>query len=373
MGAFNSLEQNIIARLGVAGSEDRLPYVVVDGPLESDGYVVTAADNTLTDLTYQVVDSSPTLNVSFGVTKVATHHAVVTLATTLGANAAAAQISSDDDTTAGKLDLSADTKGVAGNSLKVIIVAASSTLLCSMTGANTLTIRPAAGGSTVAAIATAINAIVAGKKITAAASGTTTKKITTGTIASPGAAFTGGVDSVVTDITAADLVAAFNLDADMTGFATMALYTGDAENLAIPSVNDGSANVAHSFTQTTVTNPSLTGSGVDTAGFSEAMILLTIGTISPAGALDVKIQDSADNITFDDVEGAAFTTKTDLDSNTIDTARLELDGNTVRRYIKVVSVLDPDDQTQFAEHSVVFLFGAEQYCPQNEVNVAFTI
>lgn len=374
MGAFNSLEQNIITRLGVAGSEDRLPYVVVDGANESDGLVITSKLNTTTDITLKIIDSTPTSNETLGVT-VVSDDIVITLGTENGVQAVASQILTSGGEVGGTLDLTADNTGTAGNSLKVII-AQGTVLLASMggTGNNTLTITLATGGSTVANIETAVNAIVTNKKITALAGGVTTKKIVGpgDLIASPGAAFTTGANSTLIGDTAADIITLLEAESDFTDIATVALYTGDAENLEAESVNDGAGLMA-AFPLTATTNPSLNGAGVDTAGFSEAMVLLTIGTISPAGALDVKIQDSADNITFDDVDGAAFATKTDLDSNTIDTARLKLDGNSVRRYIKVVSTLDPDDQVEFAEHSVVFLFGAEQYCPQTETPIAFVV
>ncbi len=382
MGLPN-LENTLVTKLGVAGSEDRLPYVVVDGPLAGDGYVVTAFTQNLTDYTYAVVDSSPIANAAFDISLTG-DDIVVTLETTLGVVASSAQISSNDPGTLGKLDLAAINMGVAGNSLTVVLSTAGASdcaLSASMggTGNNVLTVVLGKTGSSVAAakntitlIAAAINGITVNKKITATGSGTQSQSRTTA-LSSQG--FSLGVDSVLTAITAADLVDELNDHAtwtDLINAVTAALYTGDAESLEAEDPNIGDADVAE-FPATAFSNPSLTGSGVDTRGYREALVILTIGTISPAGALDVKIQDSADNITFDDVEGAVFETKTDLDSGTVDSARLRLDGTTVRRYIKAVSVLDPDDQIEFAEHSVVFVLGGGQYVPQTVTPVAFAV
>lgn len=51
---------------------------------------------------------------------------------------------------------------------------------------------------------------------------------------------------------------------------------------------------------------STNGTGVDTRGFEEALVILHAGTWTD-GTHTVKVQESTDNSTFSDVSGAAFT------------------------------------------------------------------
>lgn len=111
-----------------------------------------------------------------------------------------------------------------------------------------------------------------------------------------------------------------------------------------------------------------TGAGVDTKGLSEALVILATGNMT--GTLDVKIQDSADNSSWADVTGAVFAQIPNTGDGTLKIARLKLDGNLVRRYIRVSSTVEA---ALVAEHTVTFVCSGEQYKPQTVNAVAFTV
>lgn len=103
----------------------------------------------------------------------------------------------------------------------------------------------------------------------------------------------------------------------------------------------------------------LTGPSIDTAGFSEAAVVLAVGAAG-AGTCDVKVQDSADGSTgWADVSGAAFTQVTGSDDNTVQIGMLKLDGNTVRRHIRISSTV----ATAAIDHGVAVLLVNKQYHP----------
>ena len=85
------------------------------------------------------------------------------------------------------------------------------------------------------------------------------------------------------------------------------------------------------------------GTGIDTAGWQEAIIILTSGTTSTSGTLDVKIQDAPDNSTWADVTGAAFTQITPSNDEQSYYARIKLTPYTagttdkVERYIRATA------------------------------------
>lgn len=79
------------------------------------------------------------------------------------------------------------------------------------------------------------------------------------------------------------------------------------------------------------------GAGIDTNGFSRALVVLNAGTAGASATVDVKIQHSADNSTFADITGAVFTQVTTANDETIYLLDLSLVG--VNRYIRVVSVV----------------------------------
>ncbi len=111
------------------------------------------------------------------------------------------------------------------------------------------------------------------------------------------------------------------------------------------------------------------GTGVDTKDFSEALVILATGVALATGTLDVKIQDSADNSTFADVSGAAFAQLTASDDQVIKIARLKLDGNLFRRYIRAVGTVG----TATVDYTVTFVLSGNQYKPQTANAIAFTV
>lgn len=108
------------------------------------------------------------------------------------------------------------------------------------------------------------------------------------------------------------------------------------------------------------------GAGLNTQGYSEAMVVLATGLAAATGTLDVKIQDSADNSAWADVTGAAFAQLTATDDNVVKIARLKLDGNGIRRYIRAVGVV----ATATVDYTVTAVLGNDQYPPAN--TIAFT-
>jgi hypothetical protein len=78
-----------------------------------------------------------------------------------------------------------------------------------------------------------------------------------------------------------------------------------------------------------------TGTGVDTLGFHQALVVLNVGTVTTS--LDVKLQESSDNggsDTFADITGAAFTQVTTANDVAVYVGRVNLTGT--ERYIRVV-------------------------------------
>lgn len=103
----------------------------------------------------------------------------------------------------------------------------------------------------------------------------------------------------------------------------------------------------------------VTGPSIDTAGFNEATVVLSVGNVTATGTLNVKVQDSADNSAWADVSGAAFVAVTDTGDNQVQIGMLKLDGNTVRRYIRIVGVV----ATAAADYGASVLLSNKQYHP----------
>ena len=78
------------------------------------------------------------------------------------------------------------------------------------------------------------------------------------------------------------------------------------------------------------------GTGIDTRGYHQALVILNVGTVTTS--LDVKVQESSDDDTADsyaDISGAAFTQVTTANDNAIYVARINLTGT--ERYIRIVA------------------------------------
>lgn len=81
------------------------------------------------------------------------------------------------------------------------------------------------------------------------------------------------------------------------------------------------------------------GTGIDTVGFNQALLVLAVGAMGSSGTMDVKVQESSDNgvsDTWADVTGAVFTQLVDgTHDNTAHIASLDL--SATERYIRIVS------------------------------------
>lgn len=114
----------------------------------------------------------------------------------------------------------------------------------------------------------------------------------------------------------------------------------------------------------------VTSAAIDTAGYSEATVFLTLGAAVATGTLAVKVQDCATvGGIYVDVPGAAFTGKIDTDDDKAFVGRLKLDGNLVKRFVKVVGVVG----VAVMNYGVAVVLSGNQYAPQTEATVEFTI
>lgn len=103
----------------------------------------------------------------------------------------------------------------------------------------------------------------------------------------------------------------------------------------------------------------VTGRGIDTAGYSEALVILTLGNVTATGTLAVKLQDAAADTGYTDVTGAAFTAKAGAVDNNVYQARIKLDGNLVKRWIKFIGVVSTDT----VDFTVTVILSGGQYNP----------
>ncbi len=80
------------------------------------------------------------------------------------------------------------------------------------------------------------------------------------------------------------------------------------------------------------------GTGVDVQQFvgSVAILLSAKATAGTTPTLDIKLQDSADNSTFADISGAAFTQVTDASSSAAVLQKISLNVDACARYVRAV-------------------------------------
>ena len=110
------------------------------------------------------------------------------------------------------------------------------------------------------------------------------------------------------------------------------------------------------------------GPGIDRRGFEEALVVLNSGANGTGGTVNVKVQESDDNSTWDDIPGAAFAEITEANDESVYTGRLNL---VVRkRYLRVVAVVGVAACDLGAE----VVLGAAKQLPVAQVNdVAFSL
>lgn len=106
------------------------------------------------------------------------------------------------------------------------------------------------------------------------------------------------------------------------------------------------------------------GTGVDTAGYDEAIVVFDCGTIAATGTLDVKVQDSADNSSFADLSGAVFTQCTPSNDIAMYVGRIRCDGG-VRRYLRAVAT----QATAAAAASVSFVLAGKNFTGEPQTYV----
>lgn len=108
------------------------------------------------------------------------------------------------------------------------------------------------------------------------------------------------------------------------------------------------------------------GTGVDRQLQRSVTIVCNTGaaTGSPSsGTLDVKLQDSADNSTFADISGAAFSQKT---TTTAEIRSINVDLSGAARYVRVVEVTALTGGTSpTLPNSVSLVFGGSQELPNS--------
>jgi len=79
-------------------------------------------------------------------------------------------------------------------------------------------------------------------------------------------------------------------------------------------------------------------SGIDTAGYDEAIVILDCGTTAATGTLDVAVQDSADNSSFTAISPAvAFTQVTPANDDALYVGVLKVE-TPIRRYIRIQGI-----------------------------------
>jgi hypothetical protein len=166
---------------------------------------------------------------------------------------------------------------------------------------------------------------------------------------------------VYVPITAAALVTALNNDA---GFSAVAVAS-------LPSTSTGASNVSSTTIPSTPLAQDFNGYTVDHAGYSEGLVVLSLGAYDDTSTtLDCKIQHSADGTTWEDLDGAAFPVSDGADDqHRIRTGVLRFTTENIKRYIRAVPTLTG----AWVEYSVLFVFIGGQYLNSNGPTHAFTV
>lgn len=167
---------------------------------------------------------------------------------------------------------------------------------------------------------------------------------------------------VVVPITAAALVAALNLDADLTGKVTADLFSRDSDNAEVNpddgwAPNDGSGAAGVAVPETPfIETQDLTGSSVEHSGFEECLAVLVIGGFEPASLLSAYIEGSDDNAQWETlINFGEFLDYTHASS--VMTGHIKL--SEAPRYLRAVSAVNGSEQ--WVEHSVTFIFSGGGY------------
>jgi len=107
------------------------------------------------------------------------------------------------------------------------------------------------------------------------------------------------------------------------------------------------------------------GTGIDTLGFNEALIIVNSGINGTSGTVDVKVQESdALASGYADISGAAFTQITESNDNTIYVGRVKLADAGRKRYIRIVAVV----ATAACDAGVAVILGKAENLAVSQVN-----
>lgn len=105
---------------------------------------------------------------------------------------------------------------------------------------------------------------------------------------------------------------------------------------------------------------SLEGAAIDLSAAGEVMIELAAGACGAGGTVDVKVQDSEDNVDWDDVPGLAFTQVTAANDN----ANQQLAYENNRTYVRAVATV--------AGNACVFGVNVVMHAPVNDDDLTIT-
>ena len=106
------------------------------------------------------------------------------------------------------------------------------------------------------------------------------------------------------------------------------------------------------------------GPGIDALDYDETLIVLNAGAVGASGTVDVKVQESADNSSFSDISGAAFTQITAANDETIYVGRVKMGEKTRKRYLRVVATVG----TAACDLGIVVLLARAAISPVSQVN-----
>jgi hypothetical protein len=107
------------------------------------------------------------------------------------------------------------------------------------------------------------------------------------------------------------------------------------------------------------------GSGVDTQGFKEALVVFHAGTAAASAEADVHVEESSDDSTYVNITGAVFTQVTTANDNTIYVGRIKLEKRL--RYLRAVNV---GDGTNAVVLGVSIILLAANVLPVTQVNAS---
>lgn len=117
------------------------------------------------------------------------------------------------------------------------------------------------------------------------------------------------------------------------------------------------------------TNTGHTGTAVDTQGFDDCLVVLTVGTIATTGTLDVKVQEcDTTGGSWSDITGAAFSQYTSASDETHVVGRIHVAGR--KRYLRGFANV----AAAASEFSVGFILASAQRTPTSQTaSVAFNL